>query len=324
MRALANRPLREISETEIAQAARESGVSDDLRAAVVQACASARSSEQPTIAAAGAQNLLDQPEFQDLRKLRSILRIVEEQKTLYQFRRRRHERGDGQRQDRPRARRRRAGRSFGRNGSLSVRFARDRNAFHPGAAADAVCALCSRSLRERPIRSQRTSLGRQPNTRRVNMPTKDYYDILGVGRDATGDEIKRAYRKLAREHHPDVADDKSRAEHHFKEINEAYEVLSDPRKRAQYDRFGTVGNGAGAGDFGFGSSARFGDIFDMFFGNARGAHSGGAAAGARFRSALRSRDHARRSISRCDERDRLRSPGAMRRLQRERRASRNA
>ena len=81
---LSDRPLREVSETEIAQAARESGVSEDLRAAVVQACASARSSEQPTIAAAGAQNLLDQPEFQDLRKLRSILRIVEEQKTRYQ------------------------------------------------------------------------------------------------------------------------------------------------------------------------------------------------------------------------------------------------
>ena len=81
---LSNRPLREINEAEIGQAARESGLSDDLRAAVVQAYASARASEQPTIAAAGAQNLLDQPEFQDLRKLRSILRIVEEQKTLYQ------------------------------------------------------------------------------------------------------------------------------------------------------------------------------------------------------------------------------------------------
>src|SRR6516162_3710503 len=103
------------------------------------------------------------------------------------------------------------------------------------------------------------------------MPTKDYYDILGVARDATGDEIKRAYRKLAREHHPDVAHDKSKAEHHFKEINEAYEVLSDPSKRAQYDRFGFVGNGASAGgsDFGFGPGS-FGDIFDMFFGAARG------------------------------------------------------
>lgn len=103
------------------------------------------------------------------------------------------------------------------------------------------------------------------------MPTKDYYDILGVARDATGDEIKRVYRKLAREHHPDVARDKSKAEHHFKEINEAYEVLSDPSKRAQYDRFGVVGNGAsaGPGDFGFGAGS-FGDIFDMFFGNVRG------------------------------------------------------
>ncbi len=104
------------------------------------------------------------------------------------------------------------------------------------------------------------------------MPTSDYYEILGVDRDASGDEIKRAYRGLAREHHPDVAHDKSMAEHRFKEINEAYEVLSDPRKRAQYDRFGVVGNGSasGPGDFGFGSGA-FGDIFDMFFGNVRGA-----------------------------------------------------
>jgi heat-inducible transcriptional repressor len=81
----ANRSLREVTENEILRAAHEAGVSDDLRSAVVAACLSARSSEQPTIAAAGAQNLLDQPEFQDLRKLRSILRIVEEQKTLYQI-----------------------------------------------------------------------------------------------------------------------------------------------------------------------------------------------------------------------------------------------
>src|SRR5579862_5173261 len=105
------------------------------------------------------------------------------------------------------------------------------------------------------------------------MPTKDYYDILGVARDASGDDIKRAYRALARRHHPDVSDDKSDAEHRFKEINEAYEVLSDPNKRAQYDRFGVVGNGAAGptmGDFGFGSGS-FGDIFDMFFGNVRSA-----------------------------------------------------
>lgn len=82
---LANHPMRELTENEIARAAYEARVSDDLRSAIVTACLSARSSEQPNIAAAGAQNLLDQPEFQDLRKLRSILRIVEEQKTLYQL-----------------------------------------------------------------------------------------------------------------------------------------------------------------------------------------------------------------------------------------------
>lgn len=105
------------------------------------------------------------------------------------------------------------------------------------------------------------------------MPTKDYYDLLGVGRDASPDDIKRAYRTLARKHHPDVAEDKTTAEHHFKEINEAYEVLSDPQKRAQYDRFGTVGAPGGGGDFGFSGfgPAGFGDIFDMFFGDMRNA-----------------------------------------------------
>ena len=85
------------------------------------------------------------------------------------------------------------------------------------------------------------------------MPTKDYYEMLGIARDASGDEIKRAYRALARTHHPDVSEDKSEAEHRFKEINEAYEVLSDPNKRAQYDRFGGAGNAAG----GFGGFGRF-------------------------------------------------------------------
>jgi molecular chaperone DnaJ len=100
------------------------------------------------------------------------------------------------------------------------------------------------------------------------MPTKDYYETLGVAREASSEEIKQAYRALARKHHPDVAEDKSAAEHKFKEINEAYEVLSDPNKRAQYDRFGASGNG---GDYGFGNfgQAGFGDIFDMFFGSAR-------------------------------------------------------
>lgn len=108
------------------------------------------------------------------------------------------------------------------------------------------------------------------------MPTKDFYDVLGVNRNADVDDIKRAYRALARKHHPDVSQNKAEAEHRFKEINEAYEVLSDPQKRAQYDRFGTVGNGApgggGFGDFGnFGGGSGFGDIFDIFFGDRMGA-----------------------------------------------------
>jgi molecular chaperone DnaJ len=120
------------------------------------------------------------------------------------------------------------------------------------------------------------------------MPTKDYYETLGVSRDASADDIKRAYRSLARKHHPDVASDKARAEHQFKEINEAYEVLSDPQKRAQYDRYGTVGASQnGAADFGFGGfgPTGFGDIFDMFFGEMRGpqTHRGGAQRGSDLR-----------------------------------------
>ncbi len=78
------------------------------------------------------------------------------------------------------------------------------------------------------------------------MALRDYYDILGVSRTANGDEIKRAYRKLARKYHPDVCKEKD-AEKRFKEINEAYEVLSDRDKRAAYDQFGHAGVGMGAG-----------------------------------------------------------------------------
>lgn len=105
------------------------------------------------------------------------------------------------------------------------------------------------------------------------MPT-DYYEVLGVPKNAAEGDIKRAYRQLARKYHPDVAADKATAENTFKEINEAYEVLSDPQKRANYDRFGHAGQGGGAADFGgfsnFGGGEGFGDIFDMFFGAARG------------------------------------------------------
>ena len=67
---------------------------------------------------------------------------------------------------------------------------------------------------------------------------RDYYEVMSVGREAAPEEIKKAYRRLARAAHPDVNKDDPQAEEKFKEINEAYEVLSDPQKRAAYDRFG--------------------------------------------------------------------------------------
>ena len=92
---------------------------------------------------------------------------------------------------------------------------------------------------------------------------KDYYEILGVDRGASADEIKKAYRRLARAHHPDVNGNTKEAEERFKEINEANEVLSNPEKRDIYDRFGRDGlnaryGGTGFGDFG-GFSARHGN-----------------------------------------------------------------
>jgi molecular chaperone DnaJ len=99
----------------------------------------------------------------------------------------------------------------------------------------------------------------------------DYYAVLGVGRGASESDIKRAYRGLARKYHPDVAEDKHTAENKFKEINEAYEILSDPHKRQQYDRYGHVSGAQGQPGFGpFGAGEGFGDIFDMFFGARQG------------------------------------------------------
>jgi len=94
---------------------------------------------------------------------------------------------------------------------------------------------------------------------------RDYYETLGVPRSATGAEIKKAFRGLALKHHPDRNQGNREAEEKFKEINEAYSVLSDSEKRAHYDRFGTTeGMGAGFGAF---SGAGFGDIFEDIFGD---------------------------------------------------------
>ncbi len=123
------------------------------------------------------------------------------------------------------------------------------------------------------------------------MKFKDYYEVLGVGRSANQGEIRAAFRKLARKYHPDVAADKTTAEEKFKELNEAYEVLSDPEKRKKYDALGhdwqqmadAPSHGAGGFDFGAGGQGYhfegtgFSDFFENFFGSQGGGFGGGAA-----------------------------------------------
>src|SRR5690348_1592008 len=121
---------------------------------------------------------------------------------------------------------------------------------------------------------------------------RDYYETLGVSKTASEDEIRSAFRKLARKYHPDVAKDKKTAEEKFKQINEAYEVLSDPEKRKKYDQLGANWNqpggfqpppewgaqpgggfhqwgGDGGVQFEFGGTG-FSDFFEAFFGGGRG------------------------------------------------------
>ena len=105
---------------------------------------------------------------------------------------------------------------------------------------------------------------------------RDYYDLLGVPRTATADDIKRAYRRKARELHPDANPDDPHSAEHFKEVARAYQVLADPDQRARYDRFGEAGVNAGAGpnvDDLFGGG--LGDLFDAFFGGNGGPFGGG-------------------------------------------------
>ena len=114
---------------------------------------------------------------------------------------------------------------------------------------------------------------------------RDYYEVLGVSKSATPDEIKKAYRQLAKKYHPDLNPDNKEAEAKFKEANEAYEILSDSEKKEKYDRFGFAGvdpsygagQGGGFGGFGgFGDGMEFdlGDIFGSFFGGGFGGGAG--------------------------------------------------
>lgn len=98
---------------------------------------------------------------------------------------------------------------------------------------------------------------------------RDPYDVLGVARSASADEIKSAYRKLARQFHPDVNPDNPEAEEKFKEVSAAYAILSDPDKKAKFDRFGVTDEQAG----GFQTQVDFSDLFDMFFGSMGGQSS---------------------------------------------------
>ena len=111
---------------------------------------------------------------------------------------------------------------------------------------------------------------------------RDYYEVLGLKKGASEDEIKKAFKSMARKYHPDLHPDDKEAAEKFKEINEAYEVLSDSEKRARYDQFGhagvdpNYGGGAGAGGFGgFGGFGDVGDIFDSIFGGGFGGFGGG-------------------------------------------------
>ncbi|HKK23515.1 MAG TPA: DnaJ domain-containing protein, partial [Pseudohaliea sp.] len=108
------------------------------------------------------------------------------------------------------------------------------------------------------------------------MAKRDFYEILGVAPNASEAELKKAYRRLAMQYHPDRNPDDQQAELRFKEVKEAYEVLSDPQRRAAYDQFGHAGVEGGSGGGGFsGGDASFSDIFSDVFGDIFGGGRGG-------------------------------------------------
>lgn len=107
------------------------------------------------------------------------------------------------------------------------------------------------------------------------MAKKDYYEVLGVSRSASEEDLKKAFRKLAIQYHPDKNPGDKKSEEAFKEANEAYQVLSEPKKRGMYDQFGHAGMGAGGGfdPSGF-AGGSFSDIFDNIFGDIFGGGGG--------------------------------------------------
>ena len=153
------------------------------------------------------------------------------------------------------------------------------------------------------------------------MAKRDYYEVLGLERDASEADVKKAYRRLAMKFHPDRNPDDPSAEEKFKEASEAYEVLSDPSKKGTYDQFGHAGldpNSMG----GRGGGASFSDIFSDVFGDIFGGGGGRSSVAAWFGPALHAGTRTRKSGARRYGRNPRAGAGRVRRMRRQRRAER--